>query len=562
MEVGNKKSDNFTENKMFYCVLFLLGLITIMLRNADMFAQNMLYTEDGTWLGNIYTKGFFHTLINAKDDYFVFGNIILLKISDIFNYILYGDDISRIPMFIAFTQYLFYICLAILPVVCFRKRLNLTARVMMYIFIVLLPFGKVAGFYEIPGRISNIGYIVYPMAFCLSVYRLDYKNEFSLKKLFAIDFCLFILACTNPACYALIPIFFIFDLIDEINKNKETFKSNQNMKMLDYILDIFKPNYMRSWFILGTAMFFALLYCTLFLPSSDTQLSTYVEGTFTIYTAVEFLAHSFLYPFIFPLYELLNFKIALILLVVFWTYVIFCVVTIKDSKTKRFAYMVIGFTWIYVISTMVSRDGLYALFQDYKNIFPERYFYSQNIMSLFVFFTALLSWDNKKIRKILFVIVCIPLLIGYAISIKYLFYCNGTIDVSKTFYNRVTIAQFAEGEDFVNVPIEFTGWNITVPKNKYFATIDRQRKETPFVLSNMTDANWTNGTSTVANILLFPNEGKYTVFLTNNHPSKITVGDYSANIIRIENTGAYFWVYIDENADKTRFEFPNEVKFE
>lgn len=554
----SKRNFKIVENNLLYSCMFLFGLVILMLRNSDLFAQNMLFTEDGTWLGMIYNDGFFHTLINAKPDYFVFGNIILLKISDILNYIFYGDDISRIPMFIAYVQYILYVSLALVIFICLKKRINLLTRVICFIAIILLPFGNLAGFYEIPGRISNVGYIFYPLSFCFLVYRLDFKNEISIFKLIVIDFILFICAATNPACYAVIPIFFLFDLITEVKNNK--YRGIKSIRdLIEYVKVLVKPGYMKSWIALGTSMFVALVYCTFFLPSVES--SPYVPGTFNFNTVIEFLTHCFLYPFIFPIYSNLNTALSSILLIIFWSIIIVGLVSIKEIKLKKFVYMTIGFSIIYVISTMIGRIGLFAHFQDYKSIFPERYFYSQNIMSIIMFFTILFAWKEYKIGKVISIVSIFILSIVYIMNLKYLFYSNGNIDVSKNFYNKVSSTQINSKDDFVKVSIEPEGWFISVPRDKYFATLDRSRKATPFMTMNLSDENWESGVSTSANILLFPNTGKYNNIFGNQKPTIISTGEYTTNITNIENMGQYYWISIDETVDKNKFAYPAELEF-
>ncbi|GHV23270.1 hypothetical protein FACS189494_11120 [Spirochaetia bacterium] len=86
--------NNAKGQSILYVLLFFIGIVVIILRSPA-FATNILYAEDGTWLGQIYANGFWHALIHARSDYPVFCNIIMLKIADIVNYIAFGDNLSQ-----------------------------------------------------------------------------------------------------------------------------------------------------------------------------------------------------------------------------------------------------------------------------------------------------------------------------------------------------------------------------------------------------------------------------------------------------------------------------------
>lgn len=548
------------ENYMFYICLFLFGLSIMMLRNADLFAQNTLYAEDGAWLGKMYNEGFWYTLLHTRTDYFVFGNVIMLKLSDIANYIFFGDDISRIPMFIAFGQYFIYIGLALSTVICLRKRIDLATRIIIYLLIIFLPFGGAAGYFEIPGRILNVGFIFFPLALCFLVYRLDFKEIFSLKKLILIDFLIYICVTTNPTCYALMPVFFLIDLYEQYNKSKENIKFKKFDDIKKSIGILFKENYMRSWIVLAVALTISLAYCTFILPSSQ---DVNADTAFTIELFVECMIHSLIFQFIFPFYGKLTFTIGSILLTAIVVFIFGGLYFMPKVKRRNFAVIVTICTFIYIFATLITRKQLYPFLVNYQNIFPERYYYSQNVMSIIMFFTILSGWERVAKRKMALMVTCIPLLIVYGLSFQQLFYSNGNIDLSKSFCTKLTQADLTvQGNGSIVVPIEPNVWTTSIPLDKYMASLQRKRREQNITLSNINDENWIGGVSTHLNVLLFPNDIEKNLRLLKSEPKTVSADGYKVNITQIEEMGDYIWVFINEDADKMRFQYPAEIILE
>lgn len=236
-----KEKDDWKE----YVILFLLGLIVLFLRSAYTVSCPSIYTEDGTWMGLILTNGFWNTLLRAKATYLVFGNIIMLQISLALNTIFFGDNLTNLPHFVTFVHYIFFSLIALLPVICFKYDLQKKIRILVWFLILTVPLGDSA--YEIMGKISNTGYVVYVIAYCVLHYRVFHRTKLTVAKVIAIDVTLFLCCTTHPGCFVLVGLAFVLDMIMQY---KELQKLEQGM-VKEWLKNRWKAFFNISWFFLG-----------------------------------------------------------------------------------------------------------------------------------------------------------------------------------------------------------------------------------------------------------------------------------------------------------------------
>jgi len=462
------------ETKSFYVCLFLIGLIILFFRSAYIFMTPYMYTEDGMWISSIYKFGFLHTLFHAKAQYFVFGNIILLQISNLLNTFLFGDNLTLLPIMIAIVSYVFYSFSALLPIICFKKILNFSSRFIIWVLILLMPLGDTAS--EIFGKISNIGYMFYFIAFCLLVLR--QVNSNSSSKYFFVILDLFIIICplTNPACYPLVLSGFLFSCFVEI-KNRNKF-SNENLLKV-----IFSKFYMKIWIC-------TLIILCIFLLV-NIKLGFFPNNGGVPYSAIpwnnkekmiEFFVRSELYPFIFSIYQNLNFTISSILLIIVNTIIILSIIFIKNIKYKSFIISSYFSCIILIFFTLFSRSGLVDMLSNYTTTFPDRYYYCQNILGLVSITSAItcILYSKKSVFKktinYFFIFGLIMLNISNRNHI-FEFYDSRYITASTTFKNRIENAyQYGEcNNGYYTVQIEFQGWTMNIPENKIIETVNQKK---------------------------------------------------------------------------------------
>jgi hypothetical protein len=99
----------------WFCATIVAGVGLLCLRNAHSLLVPTLYTEDGVWMAKLFHQGFWHTLVHAKEGetpYFVFLNILLLRVAKSLNAIVCGESLVHLPRFVAVLSMLFYALLA------------------------------------------------------------------------------------------------------------------------------------------------------------------------------------------------------------------------------------------------------------------------------------------------------------------------------------------------------------------------------------------------------------------------------------------------------------------
>ncbi len=130
-----KLFDQFTASKTIRLVFMLcLGICILILRNPDPIINLVIYTEDGQWIGRALRNGWQDAFINAKDGYFVWGNLALLWASVITSEVICNDPLICIPEGIAFYSYLTFSCLAVLVFYSTRSVISFN-----FLEIILIP---------------------------------------------------------------------------------------------------------------------------------------------------------------------------------------------------------------------------------------------------------------------------------------------------------------------------------------------------------------------------------------------------------------------------------------
>ena len=202
-----------------YLILFLAGLILLFLRSAYTLFVPSLFAEDGAWISSILSNGFLHTLFHAREDYLVCGNILMLGLVVLLNHIFFGDNLNHLPQFVVLIHYCFYSVFALLPVICFKKNVKKIFRLLMWFLVLTVPLGTTA--IETMGKISNVGYVFYNIAFLLLFYKINNRNELGKITLAIIDITLLICCTTHPGSYVLVGVAFFVDIAIQV-KNMQT----------------------------------------------------------------------------------------------------------------------------------------------------------------------------------------------------------------------------------------------------------------------------------------------------------------------------------------------------
>jgi hypothetical protein len=156
-----------------WIVLFFLSCFLILLaRNSFPFVFPTFYGEDGTWVGAILRDGAFHTAFNARPEFPVLGVVLSQALAVLLSKLLFGGDITSIPLLIAVVSGLILSLVATLPLLLLQDALGRSYAFLLGVMIVCLPVGADGD--EIFGRLLNIGFYatcVAQMLFFCVLYR-------------------------------------------------------------------------------------------------------------------------------------------------------------------------------------------------------------------------------------------------------------------------------------------------------------------------------------------------------------------------------------------------------
>ena len=529
-----------------YIILFLLGIIILFARSAYNFIIPSMYTEDGVWISDIINNGFFHTLVNAKGSYFVFGNIILLEVSNFLNFIFNGKNLNYLPVFVSLVQYIFMVLCSLIAVKCMEKELNKYLKFVLYLLILLVPLGF-SGF-EILGKISNTGYLFYFLASCLLYYRLFRKEELSKYKNLVIDFILLICCGTNPGCYVLVGVSFIIDILMQ-------YKFNKRNSFIETIEVYLSKLYNQLWIILGVLCSFMLFYNLVKFDLS----SNGVIGNVNYSNTIEFFARALLFYFVYPIYTFLNDKLVLILFLVCFIVIVMAYKKGKGLEKIKLSFLLFSAVF-YSLMTFFSRTTLTSHLNNYTTSWVDRYYYGINITTLLpIMYIISLFLKKQRFQKNIGYISLIILILCPLLSISYLFQYDDaqtTVVHKIKFSDRIKNIELNDSISNYIVPIDFEGWTMNLPYDYILASQLNQRNPESLTTSNLTDENWENGVIRSGNILLF--DSKWLNAL--NKCNVLKSEDKVVNIVEIRDAGQWIHVLCDTD-DLKAFEYPNVIEF-
>lgn len=547
-----KQCDNIQESARLqyvdYILLFVVGGGILFFRSAYNLITPSMYTEDGVWLSGIMNDGFLHTLFNARSDYFVFGNIILLQTALSANTLFCGENLNYLPVFVALVQYGFYSLTAILPVVCLRRDISKKLRFMLWGLILLVPLGNSG--YEIWGKISNTGYLFYFIACCLLYERIFNWDESGKGHIVLIDIVLFICCGTNEVCFILVGFGFLLDVVITYFQYPHiNFKNAITLWMGEF------RN--RAWIVLGIACAILLSFDTFILTGVSEQPSGNPENV------IEFFARSLLFYFIYPIYFNLNDGIVLLIFacILCGIFLVFRLGGLSKLQKIKLAVL-ISIPILYSFIACAFRFSLTARLDHYSTTWVDRYYYATNIVAILPVVYVAGSFIKSKvwIKKMIALGLCLLLLAPPAVSLTYLFQYDDpqtTLTHQVPFSDRINEAVKGDGLNYT-ISIDFDGWSMSVPEEYIIASKLKQRsgKITDIKLQcyNLTDPNWTNGIGNGSNILLFGREAK--AFL--DQCKALQVGENIIMIQEVKDMEDYIWVICDRD-DVQLFAYPQKI---
>lgn len=561
----NISQDVIQSNKLIiyqsYFILFLLGLFIVFLRSAYNIIVPSIYAEDGSWTSLFIQKGLLYTLLHARPDYFVSGNILGLYTAYILNKIIFGYDIGNLPVFIAFVQYVFFSLTALLPVIVFRRHVNKFILILMWLSVLLVPLSFQG--YEVFGKISNIGYLFYFIAFCLLFYRIVNRNILSKQQVILIDILLLICCTTNPGSYILL---LLGGIIDIYSQKQELFNFKNGFCIKELFYNFIHRFSNKSWMILGILCIIILVYHFFFQANAARNILSEVELHW-----IGLIIRLTIFPLIYPFYHLLNDTYGFILIFITILYLIYTFIK-GDRKEKYILLSLLGVFLIYAFILVYGRAETAKWYQ-YSNTGPDRYVYAINIQFMILFFYSLsIHFKVNKIFNKFIILFMIGLFFSTNIySYKNIFqfsnsetFTTHVVTFKERIYESFFQTKFNNIDSLIRVKNDPPDlhFNMDLPAKYLLYTVFKGSNFNDGIsLYDITDNNWNHGVANFDKSILLFSRKNYDIL--NNSKELVTYDngkEYKAKILNMRREGIYVYAYTDlESADK--FAYPAKIKY-
>ncbi|MEE3508898.1 hypothetical protein QN399_22040 [Pseudomonas sp. 10C3] len=419
-------------------LLLVVGMVVLFLRNPDPLINPVMYAEDGTWSALALREGWWHALINSRDDYFVFINTLILFLSSKISLLFSGNPLALLPQAIAVTSFLFFSGVATLSFLTVRRVSSSALGVVAFFAVIFIPLGTSQN--EIIGRALQVGFYMPLIAVLLLFWR---DRVTALYKIALIDFLLLLCAATNPFVFAVCFLYLSIEFLKGFNIRSLLLRSVSLVAPLTILLFFLLPR-------MGSA--------------------GGIQSGFFIGSLVEVLiARSITYPFLFPWYGSISDATALIAFSLLVGFVVVSYFRSVNENARSFILLLSLTVIFYSVATVVMRPGLTLLLSNYKTTFPDRYFMGINVLVVLLFIICagqIVSCKKLKFLGISFLIAFISL---YFYGYSYIFEWSSPglpiksqLDFSEQMCASTTVDETSNS----SIPIYPYAWRMIVP-SKY-----------------------------------------------------------------------------------------------
>ncbi|MFO0958030.1 MAG: hypothetical protein U0800_11475 [Isosphaeraceae bacterium] len=339
--------------------------LVIFLRSPDAYLNPFLYAEDGiVYTLRLSRDGLLTTLLEARPDYYVFGNILLQWLGMQLGEVFRGGNLIELPRVLAILSYGFFAGVAALPMLLLRGRVPMPVLALLVLVSAFVPLNEEDG--EILGRISNIGQVGLYVALLLVIHR-----NFAAKEgqsCWPADLGLFACASTNPIVLALLPAT-VIPYLGSIRRREPWNRAR--------ILSI-APLAALALACMPLAMKVAASHQRLDAAPVKVGFRRMVELT---------ISKNILYPLTHPFYRHLNTSWDLAILAA-----LVAGILLLGRKRNAQVYLLGGFTLAIASAVLAkSRLDLLRWCGHHSDPYPIRYFLGQNLISLLIL--VVLGWD-------------------------------------------------------------------------------------------------------------------------------------------------------------------------
>lgn len=439
-----------------YMILFLLGLIILFFRSAYNFTVPSMYAEDGVWSASIINNGLLDTLLHARGDYLVLGNVLLLQLALGLNELFLGYNINYLPVFVAVVQYLFFSGCAVLPVWCFKRDMSKYMRLILWLLIMLVPVGTTG--YEIWGKISNTGFMFYFIASCLLFRRIFHRNHNSRPSIVLGDIMLFLCCGTHEGAYVLVAAGFVLDVVLQIPELRI-----QECKV-KYWISKFSN---QMWLVLGICCAVIAAYDLFVLRGVQDYGG--IEGNTN--NIIELWGRLALFYGTSLFYEWLNNGVVVVIFLVMTGWFLFTFWKIRKERMDviKLTFCLLVALFYCLIAFVARFDVLSSELSDYSTTVWDRFYYAINISCLIPFIMSLSLIYRKGERLIRFIVataLTFLILLPIADYSKTFPYDNPQISGAHvvSFSERLNAAEYDTVSGLYTINIEPDGWTVQLPE--------------------------------------------------------------------------------------------------
>jgi hypothetical protein len=430
-------SSDIKFSSALYFLLFLFGVAFLFLRNPDPIFNPIVYAEDGTWIALGLREGWGEALWSAREDYFVFLNILLLFISTCIATTVGNGTIENLPYAIAFVSFSFFSAFGILVFATLKSVSSTIFATLGFVLSLMIPLGISQN--EIIGRIIQVGFFAPAIAAMLFFWRTQYQEDW---KKYAIDIAIILSAGTNPVVFVL--AFFY------------------------YLRVYFSARFSFVWVLKHNLFSIALLSILAIATFSRMKGSSAIPDNFVLSNLFEAsISRSILYPLIFPWYRQFSDFSSLGFFLLFVLIVFIALRTSTNSEAKELTYSVITTTIIYLVLTFLMRRGLTGFLNHYQTTFPDRYFMGINVLVLLLVVLCIAQLVSNHKTRLLGVFLSVGIVLVYGLNYSQIFEWKASklpLRGPFTFEEQICLSDVVANIAEIQIYPELPKWKMFIPK--------------------------------------------------------------------------------------------------
>ncbi len=357
-------------------MIWLVASYIFFLRFPNNYNSPNFFGEDGSiFTANYVDHGFWGTLLQTFNGYYIWGIYLLVELGHIFNTVFHQGQFINLPVSYAVVSYGFWGLCAALPIVLLRSYLRWPYLVLLAALICFVP---APGWdYQIIGTFGNFKFIYVYIAFLLILYRLRInKNSW---KVVPVDVLLLICGYTNVTVYPMLLLL----LLPYRHEIKQSWK--QPLVLLRHNKGLI------SLTCLGIALVPQLIVIKV---DGIPKVPGYLYGPFDHQRAVEILLHR---PYLYSVTHAFTKHMTDFLAIGGFAIFLLIVFLLRSRRTN--VAVVFGLATICLTTALfvINRPGVSQFFFGYKAGGPAQFFFTQN-MIFYVVAVILLSSLIAKLR--------------------------------------------------------------------------------------------------------------------------------------------------------------------